>query len=83
MLTKQEITISVLTILDQYAASGEEVTPSSYFYDLGFDSLDRVEIFIECENKFGVNLHSYDPQRIETVSELINTIYVCLIDEPT
>lgn len=84
MPTKSSITIDVLTIIDPYVYPPTEVTPSSYFYDLGIDSLDRIEIFISIERKYGIDLSDrYKPHEVETVSQLINIVYTTLHPEAT
>lgn len=84
MPSKESITITILTIIDQYVDNSTEVTPTSYFYDLGIDSLDRIEIFASIERQFGIDFSDrYKPHEVETVSQLINIVYTTLHPEAT
>ncbi len=60
------------TIVKEYR--GEEVTleASSNFGELGFDSLDRVELIMALEEKFDVTFP--DDVQVETVQDLIDKI---------
>ena len=69
----------IMEILEQIQAiikefRGEEITLNidDNFNDLGFDSLDRVELVMELEEKFGITFP--DDVQIETVKELVDTI---------
>lgn len=48
------------------------LTEDSVFAQLGFDSLDRVELIMAVEEKFGISFP--DDIQIETVKELIDEI---------
>ncbi len=43
------------------------VTPETKFADLGFDSMDRVELIMQIEEEFGLNLENVGD--IKTVGE--------------
>jgi acyl carrier protein len=50
----------------------EEVTDeSSFVEDLGADSLDTVELIMEFEDEFGVEISDEDAEKISTVGEAI------------
>lgn len=51
---------------------GVTLTEDSVFSQLGFDSLDRVELIMAVEEKFGISFP--DDIQIETVKELIDKI---------
>jgi len=42
--------------------------------DLGLDSLNVVEIFLECENEFGIHFANEEIMKTKTVGDLINKI---------
>jgi len=55
--------------------SPEEVTPeASIFEDLGADSLDAVQIVLELEKEFGIEISDEDADKITTVGEAVEYI---------
>jgi len=59
-------------ISDQLMVEPEEVTDeSSFVEDLGADSLDTVELIMEFEDYFGVEISDEDAEKISTVGEAI------------
>lgn len=53
---------------------GVEATEEDTFEDLYMDSLDLVEIIIECEQEFGYPITDDKVQNLKTVEDLINLI---------
>ncbi len=51
---------------------GVELKEDSNFVELGFDSLDRVELIMAVEEKFGITFP--DDLQVETVAQLIDEI---------
>ncbi len=59
-------------IADQLMVDLSEVTDASSFVeDLGADSLDTVELIMEFEDEFGVEISDEDAEKISTVGEAI------------
>jgi acyl carrier protein len=59
-------------ISDQLMVEPEEVTDeSSFVEDLGADSLDTVELIMEFEDEFGIEISDEDAEKISTVGEAI------------
>lgn len=59
-------------IADQLMVNPEEVLDeSSFVEDLGADSLDTVELIMEFEDEFGVEISDADAEKISTVGEAI------------
>jgi acyl carrier protein len=59
-------------IADQLMVDPEEVLDeSSFVEDLGADSLDTVELIMEFEDEFGVEISDADAEKISTVGEAI------------
>ncbi|MBN1859085.1 acyl carrier protein [Candidatus Bipolaricaulota bacterium] len=59
-------------ISDQLMVDLEEVLDeSSFVEDLGADSLDTVELIMEFEDEFGVEISDEDAEKISTVGEAI------------
>lgn len=53
---------------------GVEATEKDTFEDLYMDSLDLVEIIIECEQEFGYPITDDKVQNLKTVEDLVNLI---------
>lgn len=53
---------------------GVEATEEDTFEDLYMDSLDLVEIIIECEKEFGYPITDDKVQNLKTVEDLVNLI---------
>ena len=68
-----ELTDRIRTIIsDQLMVDAEEVTDESSFVDdLGADSLDTVELIMEFEDEFGIEISDEDAEKISTVGEAI------------
>ncbi len=59
-------------IADQLMVDPDEVTDeASFVEDLGADSLDTVELIMEFEDEFGVEISDEDAENIATVGEAI------------
>lgn len=59
-------------ISDQLMVEPEEVTDeASFVEDLGADSLDTVELIMEFEDEFGIEVSDEDAEKISTVGEAI------------
>ena len=62
-------------IVDKLGADENEVTPTANFTnDLGADSLDTVELIMEFEEAFGINIPDEAAEKISTVGEVIKFI---------
>lgn len=61
-------------VKDILGMEGEKVTSEDTFEDLYADSLDLVEIIIECEKEFGYPIRDDKAQNLKTVGDLVNLI---------
>lgn len=52
----------------------EKITSADTFDDLYIDSLDLIEIIIECEQEFGYPIKDDKVQNLKTVGDLVNLI---------
>ena len=65
----------VKIIVDKLGVKESEVTPEATFTgDLGADSLDTVELVMEFEKAFGVEVADEDAEKFQTVGDVINYI---------
>ena len=60
-------------ICDQLTLDPSQVTPdSSFLEDLGADSLDIVELVMEFEKEFNVDIPDEDSEKLRTVGDAIS-----------
>ena len=65
----------VKVIVDKLGVKESEVTPEATFTgDLGADSLDTVELVMEFEKAFGVQVADEDAEKFQTVGDVITYI---------
>ncbi|MBR1551647.1 MAG: acyl carrier protein [Muribaculaceae bacterium] len=71
-----EITERVTSIIvDKLGVSESEVTPEATFaQDLGADSLDTVELIMEFEKEFEIQIPDTEAEGIQTVGDAIKYI---------
>jgi len=62
-------------IVDKLGVDEKEVTPeASFTNDLGADSLDTVELIMEFEKEFNIQIPDDQAEKIGTVGEAVNYI---------
>ena len=62
-------------IVDKLGVEESQVTPdASFTADLNADSLDTVELIMDCEKEFGISIPDEDTQNINTVNDVIEYI---------
>ena len=62
-------------IVDKLTVDENEVTPSAEFTkDLGADSLDTVELIMEFEKEFDIQIPEEEAEKITTVGDAISYI---------
>ncbi|MBK8976992.1 MAG: acyl carrier protein [Planctomycetes bacterium] len=62
-------------VCDKLGTSADKVTMETHFInDLGADSLDTVELVMEFEDAFGVNIPDEDAEKIERVGDAVKYI---------
>ena len=65
----------VKIIVDKLGVKESEVTPEATFTgDLGADSLDTVELVMEFEKAFGIQVADEEAEKFQTVGDVINYI---------
>lgn len=76
MTDKQaEILEGVREHLEGRGIERDRVTPGAdLFKDLGFDSLDAVELTLGIEERFGVEIPDSELEEIQTISEVVDLI---------
>ena len=62
-------------VCEQMGASKDKVTEeTSFINDLGADSLDTVELVMEFEDEFDLNIPDEEAEKIQTVGDAIKYI---------
>ncbi|MDI6776557.1 MAG: acyl carrier protein [Syntrophales bacterium] len=70
-MTLEEKVIDV--IMEQLDVSREECVPAASFQDdLGADSLDLVELIMEMEENFGLEIADDELEKIRTIQDVID-----------
>ena len=73
-MADQEIENKVKQIIvDELGVDENEVTPNARFIDdLGADSLDIVELVMEFEKEFNIDIPDEDAEKMRTVGDAMN-----------
>ncbi|MEY2983194.1 MAG: acyl carrier protein [Planctomycetota bacterium] len=62
-------------VCDQLGTSRDKISlETSFINDLGADSLDTVELVMEFEDEFGINIPDEDAEKIQTVGDAVKYI---------
>ena len=62
-------------VSEQLGVSADEIKmETSFVNDLGADSLDTVELVMEFEDEFDINIPDEDAEKIQTVGEAVKYI---------
>ena len=62
-------------VCEQMGASRDKITrDTSFIQDLGADSLDTVELVMEFEDEFDLNIPDEDAEKIQTVGDAVKYI---------
>ena len=69
---KMEILQQINEIVKEFRGDDIQLKMDDNFNELGFDSLDRVELVMQLETRFDISFP--DDLQIETVKELVDTI---------
>ncbi len=62
-------------IVEKLGVEEAKVTPNaSFINDLGADSLDTVELIMELENRFNIQIPDEDQEKIQTVGDAVSYV---------
>ena len=70
--TQQKV---IAIIAEKLSIPQENITAESTFKDLGADSLDIVEMIMNFEESFGIEIRDEDAEKIKSVAEVVNLIH--------
>jgi acyl carrier protein len=51
------------------------ITPNSTLQDLGADSLDMVEIIMQLEEEFGIQINDEEAEKLHTMNDVIDYVH--------
>ncbi|MCK5611292.1 acyl carrier protein [Candidatus Pacearchaeota archaeon] len=79
-MDKQEIEEEVKTIIvDHFGINEDDVNlESSFKGDLGADSMDEVELIMEYEEEFDIEISDEEAEKIKTVGDAVEYIVAAL-----
>lgn len=67
--------IVIEVVANKFKRLDKKITLNTHLYkDLNFDSLDAVEIIVELEEKFKVELQDEDVEKFKTVKDLVKIV---------
>lgn len=73
---KEDTQLKVINIIaEKLSVPQGNITIDSTFKDLGADSLDIVEIIMNFEESFGIEIKDEDAEAIKTVGQAIDLIH--------
>jgi len=65
----------IAIIAEKLSMPKENITMEATFKDLGADSLDIVEIIMNFEETFGIEIKDEDAEKIKTVGQAVDHIH--------
>lgn len=76
MINEKQILEKVSNIIDDKLGFPiEEISlESNIINDLGADSLDKVELIVECEKEFDISIPDDQSENVSTVGDMVNLI---------
>ncbi len=76
MVDKQNTYNKVITIVTQKLNQDKDAIVQAHsFQDLGVDSLDMVEIIMDLEEQFNVEINDEDAEKLTNLTEVVDYIH--------
>lgn len=73
-LQRNTVEDRVLIALENIILDGYEVNKDSSFEDMGMDSLDKIELLMDLEDEFGIDIPDDTMSYLETFGEIVDYI---------
>ena len=64
----------VMSLVNKHLLNKQSLTKETNLIDLGFDSLDCIELLMETEKEFNIQIKNEDWEKVETIQDVINII---------
>lgn len=63
-----------MSLVNKHLLNKQSLTKETNLIDLGFDSLDSIELLMETEKEFNIHIKDEDWGKVETIQDVINII---------
>ena len=73
-MDREEIKKKLIPLIERITWENDIKDESQFNYDLGFDSLDAVDLIIDAEREFGISIPDEQAEKVKTVKDAIDLI---------
>ena len=73
-MDREEIKKKLIPLIERITWENDIKEESQFNYDLGFDSLDAVDLIIDTEREFGISIPDERAEKVKTVKDAIDLI---------
>ena len=73
-MDREEIKKKLIPLVERITWENNIKDESQFNYDLGFDSLDAVDLIIDTEREFGISIPDEQAEKVKTVKDAIDLI---------
>ena len=73
-MDREEIKKKLIPLIERITWENDIKEESQFNYDLGFDSLDAVDLIIDTEREFGISIPDEKAEKVKTVKDAIDLI---------
>lgn len=73
-MDREEIKKKLIPLIERITWENNIKDESQFNYDLGFDSLDAVDLIIDTEREFGISIPDEQAEKVKTVKDAIDLI---------
>ena len=73
-MDREEIKKKLIPLVERITWENDIKDESQFNYDLGFDSLDAVDLIIDTEREFGLSIPDEQAEKVKTVKDAIDLI---------
>ena len=73
-MDREEIKKKLIPLIERITWESDIKEESQFNYDLGFDSLDAVDLIIDTEREFNISIPDERAEKVKTVKDAIDLI---------
>ena len=73
-MEREEIKKKLIPLIERITWENDIKDESQFNYDLGFDSLDAVDLIIDTEREFDISIPDEQAEKVKTVKDAIDLI---------